>query len=65
MIEQAADFVLSKIYLYVGIQHISNYFDFKYSLENVFLRDVDLLEEQPKVLLSVPVLIKGIIEFEL
>ena len=24
-----------------------NYFDFKYSLENVFKRDVDLLEEQP------------------
>ena len=24
-----------------------NYFDFKYSLENIFKRDVDLLEEQP------------------
>jgi len=24
-----------------------NYFDFKYSLENVFHREVDLLEEQP------------------
>jgi len=24
-----------------------NYFDFKYSLENVFQREVDLLEEQP------------------
>jgi predicted nucleotidyltransferase len=24
-----------------------NYFDFKYSLENVFKRNVDLLEEQP------------------
>ena len=27
--------------------HFINYFDFKYSLENVFKRDVDLLEEQP------------------
>jgi len=27
--------------------HFINYFDFKYSLENVFMRDVDLLEEQP------------------
>jgi len=27
--------------------HFLNYFDFKYSLENVFKRDVDLLEEQP------------------
>ena len=27
--------------------HFVNYFDFKYSLENVFKRDVDLLEEQP------------------
>jgi len=24
-----------------------NYFEFKYSLENIFKRDVDLLEEQP------------------
>jgi len=24
-----------------------NYFDFKYSLENVFQREVDLMEEQP------------------
>ena len=27
--------------------HFINYFDFKYSLESVFKRDVDLLEEQP------------------
>ena len=27
--------------------HFLNYFDFKYSLENVFKREVDLLEEQP------------------
>jgi predicted nucleotidyltransferase len=27
--------------------HFLNYFDFKYSLENVFHRSVDLLEEQP------------------
>jgi len=27
--------------------HFINYFDFKYSLENVFKRNVDLLEEQP------------------
>jgi predicted nucleotidyltransferase len=27
--------------------HFSNYFDFKYSLENVFGREVDLLEDQP------------------
>jgi len=27
--------------------HFLNYFDFKYSLENVFKRDVDLIEEQP------------------
>ena len=27
--------------------HFTNYFDFKYSLENVFKREVDLLEEQP------------------
>ena len=27
--------------------HFINYFDFKYSLENMFKRDVDLLEEQP------------------
>ena len=27
--------------------HFVNYFDFKYSLENIFKRGVDLLEEQP------------------
>jgi len=27
--------------------HFINYFDFKYSLEDIFKRDVDLLEEQP------------------
>jgi len=27
--------------------HFVNYFDFKYSLEEVFHREVDLLEEQP------------------
>ena len=27
--------------------HFVNYFDFKYSLEDVFHREVDLLEEQP------------------
>jgi len=27
--------------------HFINYFDFKYSLENIFNRNVDLLEEQP------------------
>jgi len=27
--------------------HFLNYFDFKYSLEDVFQRDVDLMEEQP------------------
>ena len=27
--------------------HFLHYFDFKYSLENVFRREVDLLEEQP------------------
>jgi predicted nucleotidyltransferase len=27
--------------------HLVNYFDFKYSLEDVFGREVDLLEEQP------------------
>ena len=27
--------------------HFLHYFDFKYSLENVFKRGVDLLEEQP------------------
>jgi len=27
--------------------HFLNYFDFKYSLENVLRREVDLLEEQP------------------
>ena len=27
--------------------HFLNYFDFKYSLENIFQREVDLLEEQP------------------
>ena len=27
--------------------HFLHYFDFKYSLENVFQREVDLLEEQP------------------
>jgi predicted nucleotidyltransferase len=27
--------------------HFINYFDFKYSLENVLKRNVDLLEEQP------------------
>ncbi|MDR3227108.1 MAG: nucleotidyltransferase domain-containing protein [Prevotellaceae bacterium] len=27
--------------------YFTNYFDFKYSLENIFNREVDLLEEQP------------------
>jgi len=27
--------------------HFLNYFDFKYSLENIFKRSVDLLEQQP------------------
>lgn len=27
--------------------HFGNYFDFKYSLENVFGREVDLIEDQP------------------
>jgi len=27
--------------------HFLNYFDFKYSLEDVFQREVDLMEEQP------------------
>ena len=27
--------------------HFLNYFDFKYSLEDVFHREVDLIEEQP------------------
>jgi predicted nucleotidyltransferase len=27
--------------------HFINYFDFKYSLEDIFGREVDLLEEQP------------------
>ena len=27
--------------------HFTNYFDFKYALENVLGREVDLLEEQP------------------
>ena len=27
--------------------HFLHYFDFKYSLENIFQREVDLLEEQP------------------
>ena len=27
--------------------HFLNFFDFKYALENVFKRNVDLLEEQP------------------
>jgi len=27
--------------------HFTNFFDFKYSLENIFKRDVDLFEEQP------------------
>ena len=27
--------------------HFLNYFDFKYSLEEIFQREVDLLEEQP------------------
>ena len=27
--------------------HFLNFFDFKYSLENIFKREVDLLEQQP------------------